>query len=109
MAPTAKKRKAAELDGETATKSNGHASPGADSHQESPPLIGLDATEVPFKLICPAGYGKKKKTNGKGDIYGPNTEDGGFPQLETTYTIRPGAKWAELKPYRNFIGIFLNY
>lgn len=108
MVPSSKKRKAAELesDAEPTKLANGFASSSADEKTpETPPPIGLDATEVPYKLQCPAAHLKKKgKAGPKQDIYGPQAEDGGYPQLETTYTVRPGTKWADLKPYRNFIG-----
>lgn len=105
MAPNAKKRKAAELDGEPEQTelTNGHPSPNAEGRQETPPLIGLDASVVPFKVTCPALQPKKKSKSGKQDIYGPEESDGGFPKLKISYTIKPGTKWAELKPYRNFI------
>lgn len=109
MAPNSKKRKASELDnGDTqSTKlANGHPSPSTEPHQQTPPLIGLDATEVPFKLTCPAKHVKLKKTKGgkQPDVFGPQDEDGDYPQLNIQYMVKPGSKWSELKPYRNFIG-----
>jgi BAH domain len=38
----------------------------------------------------------------KGDVFGPEEEDGGFPSLKINYTIQPGKAWAELKTFRNF-------
>lgn len=57
----------------------------------------------PFSVECPA-HPKKRKSNAGDDVFGPEHESAGFPNLDITYAVRPGSAWSSLKPYRNFIG-----
>jgi hypothetical protein len=64
----------------------------------------LVSDEVPFVLECPVRKTAKKgrKQEMRGDVFGPEEEDGGFSTLKINYTIRPGKIWTDLKTYRNF-------
>ena len=68
----------------------------------------LVAEEIPFTLECPVRNLSKrsKKQTVRDDVFGPQTEDGGFPNLKINYTIRPGKAWTDMKTYRNFSSTF---
>ena len=60
--------------------------------------------DIPFTLECPARKvaKTKKKQAVKDDIFGPEKEDGGFPEIQINYAIRPGGAWTDLKRFSNF-------
>lgn len=70
------------------------------SSVSSPPI----QDDVPFTVDCPVRRltqgGKKRKLEGQ--RFGPEYEDGGYPELKIAYAIRPGAAWRDLNTYRNF-------
>lgn len=71
---------------------------------------------VPFSIECPARAAPKNKkekkrnriNNTADDAFGPENEDGGYQNLKISYRIRPGEKWRELKPFRNFSSEYLH-
>ena len=89
-----KKRKASDLEDDT--KAIEEEDPGDQADEIGP-------GELTFEVRCPAI--PSHKSGGKGqkrDIFGPESEDGGFPNLTTTYTITPGSIWGSLRQYRHF-------
>ncbi len=68
----------------------------------------LVADEIPFTLESPVRNlsRKSKKRTVRDDVFGPQTEDGGFPNIKINYTIRPGKAWTDMKTYRNFSSTF---
>jgi hypothetical protein len=102
--PSTKKRKANLLEGShTPSKKQRNQSSSANNEALNSGPSTLVSDEVPFTLECPARKTTTaKKQVVKDDVFGPEQEDGGFPNLLVNYTIRPGQKWADLRKFSNF-------
>ena len=102
-----KKRKASALEDDATPVKNGHKSSTSDQGTKKEGAKKAlediyDTGETPFRVECPAH--SKRKSKAVDDVFGPEHEDGGFENLDITYSVRPGSAWTTLKPYRNFIG-----
>lgn len=105
MAPanSAKKRKASELDESGKPVANGKSETSDSSNGEPVPEFAM----IPFKIHLDPAEGTlpsaKRRKGAADDKFGPLLEESN-PNIKVRYTVRPGSKWQNMKPYRNFIG-----
>ena len=103
--PSTKKRKANSFhESHAPSKKQRNQSSSAKSQPLTSDSSTIVSDEVPFTLECPALNTTKarKKQAAKDDLFVPEQEDGGFPNLRVNYTISPGKAWTDLKKFSNF-------
>lgn len=103
--PSTRKRKANSFEeSHTRLKKQRNKTGNAENKPSTSDSSAIVPDEIPFILECPARNITKanKKHAEKDDSFGPEQEDGGYPRLRVTYTIRPGKAWADLKKFSNF-------